>query len=145
MQLFSANFGRQVFLLAISGALAVFLAGCTSTGLQDIAPQAAPLPAPAAPLPTPAPRGQGAPESAGQSAETDRGPANTGEFPNLNVTPDKAAPELSTSDKASLIAQLNAARAANAAGPTPAGAAEVARLRALARRHGAAALKEIEK
>ncbi len=145
MQLFLAKMGRQTLLLAVSGVLTVFLAACTSTGLQDIAPQAAPLPAPAAPLPTPAPRGQAAPETAAQPASAVSGPAVTGEFPNLNTAPDKAAAEMSEPEKAALIAELNAARAANAAGPSAAGAAKVARLRELARRHGAAALKEIEK
>ena len=66
-------------------------------------------------------------------------------FPNVNVVPAGAGAQFSGADKARLLNDLAAARAKQAAGDTSAAtAAEVRRLRSLARVHAADALREIE-
>jgi hypothetical protein len=67
-------------------------------------------------------------------------------FTNFNVMPDSAAAPLSPADKRALLLRLRAAQAkARGASVSTAGdAAEIARLRKLARQHGIDAIKEIE-
>ncbi len=66
-------------------------------------------------------------------------------FPNINIVPRAETAQLSVEEKAQLFADLKAARARQAAGDgTAATAAEIARLRQIARRHGIDALAEIE-
>jgi hypothetical protein len=66
-------------------------------------------------------------------------------FPNINVVPRGETVPLSNAEKSQLLADLAAAKARQASGDTsPATAAEIARLRQLARRHGIAAIEQIE-
>lgn len=101
---------------------AVLAGGCTTASLQDAAPKTA---------------------SAAAADSTD-GPIDTGTYPNLNVKPQPAADQLSDNEAAGQKSALEAAKAGqgNARG---ASAAEMARLRKLAKLHGKEALEEIEK
>ena len=66
-------------------------------------------------------------------------------YPNINVVPRGEGPQFTAAQKAALMSDLAAARARQAAGDnSPATAAEIARLRQLARIHAAEALREIE-
>lgn len=123
---------------AILLGLALLGGGCTTSNLADVAPTAAVTPTPRPDDKTPA----AAPAAEAVSAASG-GPANTGVYPNLNSTPQAAAGQLAQSETDAEIAALKAARAGqgNAA---PVSAAEIARLKKLARSHGAKALEEIE-
>lgn len=79
---------------------------------------------------------------AGSRSDSDTTPDG---FPNINVVPAGAGAQFSNADKAQLLDDLATARARQAAGDTSAAtAAEVRRLRGLARVHAADALREIE-
>lgn len=66
-------------------------------------------------------------------------------YPNINVVPRGETVQFTAAQKAQLMSDLAAARARQAAGDnSPATAAEIARLRNLARIHAAEALREIE-
>lgn len=66
-------------------------------------------------------------------------------YPNINVVPRGETVPLSDSEKSQLLADLAAAKARQARGDTSAAtAAEIARLRTLARMHGVEALEQIE-
>ncbi|HEV7254554.1 MAG TPA: hypothetical protein VGN97_15845 [Mesorhizobium sp.] len=74
------------------------------------------------------------------------GAINTGTYPNLNITPPVAAPQLSAQDQAAQRAELNGARARQAAAAPGGGAsaAEQERLRRLAQTHEQNTLSAIE-
>ncbi len=66
-------------------------------------------------------------------------------YPNINVMPRAETSQFSAAQKAQLMSDLASARARQASGDTSAAtAAEIARLRGLARIHAADALREIE-
>ena len=66
-------------------------------------------------------------------------------YPNINVMPQGQTAQFTSAQKAQLLRELAAARARQAAGDKSAKtAAEIARLRSLARIHAAEALSEIE-
>jgi hypothetical protein len=74
-----------------------------------------------------------------------RGPIDTGTFPNLNVAPEVAAPALTEEEKARLEGRLQSAKARQAGSGRGGGTAgNPARLKKLAESHGPDTLKEIE-
>jgi hypothetical protein len=111
--------------LAACAALLValaFLGGCTSTNLEDTVPAAQPSGL-----------------SSGQAQDT-------GSFPNLNIPPQVAAPQITPEEKAAKLSELEAAQAAQAAVPAENGTAEdQIRLKKLAETHASSTLAEIEK
>ncbi|EKF41026.1 hypothetical protein [Nitratireductor indicus] len=123
---------------AICAALAA-LSGCTTTNLADIAPTSAT----ATPVPQPRPQETAANPVAQPSGG---GPRETGEYPNLNVAPTRAANPISDAEKSSIVRDLTATRnSVNANAPSVDTAAETRRLRELARTHAQRQLEEIEK
>ncbi len=88
-----------------------------------------------------------APESAvpasGQAESV--GPKDTGTFPNLNIAPQRAAPQLTDAETKAKLARLDAERAATQRSAAGSGAdASAAALRSLAANHGKDTLREIE-
>jgi hypothetical protein len=72
-------------------------------------------------------------------------PKNTGTFPNLNIPPQSAAPQISAQQKAARLAELRAARSGQTAPPGSTDtSASTARLKKLASSHAVEALEEIE-
>lgn len=66
-------------------------------------------------------------------------------YPNINIVPEGETAQFTPQEKQELAAQLRSALARQRAGDTSrATAAEIAQLRALARRHAADVLREIE-
>lgn len=92
------------------------LAGCMSANIEDAAPRAAPGPGVVA-------------------------PQNTGNYPNLNIRPQQAAPQFTDADRDAKLAALAAEReaAVKNAGAAP----KTAGLDDLARNHGQETLKAI--
>ena len=122
----------------------VVLQACTTASLEDASPVAAfPPPPVAAPV---AKAATNEPPVRAQALQAERGAKDTGAFPNLNITPGKAAEQISNEDKAASIAQLKAVQQRQAAGgPSVTAADEEAELRALGESHARDALKTIEK
>jgi hypothetical protein len=133
------------------------LPACTTASIDDVAPVAptsSTLSTATAPEPTPRPdeaepalTEQALAPAEGDTAAIDAvaGPRNSGRYPNLNVTPGTAAPQITPEEKAAMLKELQAkqkgvADAAAKAKP----ADQVEALRELGARHGADALKEIE-
>ncbi len=112
----------------------VFLGGCQTASIDDLAPVAAA----AAPNTAPA-----AGDSAAASADA---PKNTGEFPKFGHIPAGETSQLGPSGTAALRSELALARAGqNAVVPeTETYAQKLARLRRLGLLHGTEALAEIE-
>lgn len=148
--------------------LAAALAGCATTDIEDIAPVAAPIEQPlpeqtsaiptssttvAAPVSVQSPA---VPEAAGGQAvastggvgaaggEVQRSGNNTGQFPNLNVVPVAAAPQLTASEQRAKLAELEAARKKAVRGASGKTQANETRLKKLAKSHAEDALEEIE-
>lgn len=77
-------------------------------------------------------------------AASAHGPMNTGTYPNLNVRPDVAAPEISADEKTRLESEIGAAKAAQAPrGRAPLPPQEAERIRNLASTHADDTLKAI--
>ena len=73
------------------------------------------------------------------------GPVNTGQFPNLNIPAQAAAPQFTPEEREAGLAELQAAQQRQSGGPgTGVAPAEVQRLKKLAQGHADEALKEIE-
>jgi hypothetical protein len=140
-----------------AGALLLAVAGCTTGSINDIAPASstgtqsavatdqfppAPGAEPPDPLNRPAMGGDLSDEIAARNAST--GPADTGQYPNLNIIPGAAAPQLSQDEIAAKKAALKARRQAvvDAAPDKP--KVNAAKLRKLAADHAKDALNEIE-
>ena len=122
----------------IAAILGLFLAGCATATIEDAVPAGA-LPQAAA---------AGAVEVAARAAQTapaeERAPT-AGTYPNLNVAPAAAAPQITPQQSASETAGLRAKRAQLAqetGGAEAAGDAQ--ELRRLASTHADKVLKEIE-
>jgi len=97
--------------------LLVGTAGCTSTNVEDVAPQPG----------------------------TVTGPKDTGTYPNLNIPPQQAAEQFTDADKDAKLARLQAEQAAaNAAAAQAARTPNAAELDKLARTHASDTLKQIE-
>lgn len=95
---------------------AAALMGCSTMSLEDAAPQA-----------------------------TATAPANTGRYPNLNIAPQNAAPQLTPEETSAKLAELQAVQSAAQASPgDPRAAADAAELATLAASHGSETLKQIE-
>ncbi len=152
---------RGVALIAFAAA---GLCGCTTTSLEDAAPMTATveatLPEQTSAIPTSSSGGQVAalPEAgtvavvagtgaAGDtsSAEAPRSARTTDQYPNLNIVPTAAAPQLTAADKRAKLAELAAAQkqAERAASGKP--MSNDAKLKKLAKTHAQNALKEIER
>lgn len=149
-------------------ASALLAAGCTTASLEDAAPRSTsasqPMPAPARPGEAATAADATGASPAGAFPDTPQAPGNEAPvqatstagsvprttadgFANINAVPDEAAPPLSDTEKEILRLQLAQALARQqAAGGRLSGAdaAEIARLRRLARLHGVRALEEIE-
>lgn len=118
----------------IATILGLFMAGCATATIEDAVPPGALPPAAAT-----------APEATAAHPDAAR-PPTAGTYPNLNVAPPAAAPQITAQQKAEEEAQLRARREQLArAMPGAAGAgADAATLRRLAATHGEEALREIE-
>jgi hypothetical protein len=133
-------------LLAVALSLTL-LAGCTTNSVDDLAPQSATL-FPAAPDSNPLETARMASaDIEGDIAARHRrnAPSNSGEYPNLNITPGIAAPQFTKEEAAAKKAALKVTAAqvqAETAGEKA--KTDTARLRKLAREHGKEALNEIE-
>lgn len=133
--------------LAVAGLALIslpLLAACATATIEDAVPVAATEPAPAQPVATA--DGAAADDSAVSAllGEPQRDGRDTGTFPNLNVPPAVAAPQLSAADKRARLDELAAARrqqALEAASARP--SASPAELRRLQRQHEKV-LQEIE-
>lgn len=142
----------------IAGALLIagMLAGCASTSMDSaaslgLADQQVDLPASA-----PAPEGrQGTaaaatavaaapPASQPRTAPQAEGPINTGSFPNLNVPPKTAAPQLTAADKARKQAEIRAEQRRQAASGGGGVRNETSALARIGATHADQTLKEIE-
>ncbi len=122
----------------LAAALLLSAGGCTTSNLSDIAPTAA-----VTPTPRPA-DGQPAEEAATPEKPADgAGPTDTGTFPNLNTKPDAATGQFAKTEADAKIAELKAAKAGQGT-KNGASAAEIARLKKLAKSHAAETLDEIE-
>lgn len=73
------------------------------------------------------------------------GPANSGSYPNLNIAPGTAAPQLTEAEAAAKKAALKAEQRALAAAAPKAPADDAQRLKKLAATHARDTLAEIEK
>lgn len=101
--------------LAVVALLA--LAACTSTNIEDAAPQSG----------------------------TVSGPKDTGSYPNLNIPPQQAAEQFTDTDKSAKLSQLHADQtAASAASGKTTGTPNAAELDRLAKTHASDTLKQIE-
>jgi hypothetical protein len=78
------------------------------------------------------------------AASAQRGPINTGTFPNLNIPPQVAAKQFTPEEQQAKMAELTALRGqTTAAVAAPTGTTDPAALRKLAQTHADEALKEI--
>lgn len=76
---------------------------------------------------------------------TARGPANTGQFPNLNIPAQVAAPQFTPEQRDASLAGLQAAKQRQSGGPEAGDKpADPQRLKKLAQSHASETLKEIE-
>lgn len=127
---------RILDIFAFGGAaMAIALAGCTTTNFADAVPEAALQPQPAADT-----------QSAAGVAPADTAPAfsQPGTYPNLNIIPKPAASQITSRQRSETASELREKRAQVAAqgrGSAPNSSAE---LRRLGRSHAAEALREIE-
>lgn len=72
------------------------------------------------------------------------GPVDTGTYPNLNIVPVAAAPQLTPAERAAKEAQLRAARSRNAVQGAGAVPSDAGQLRQIGATHAEEALKRIE-
>lgn len=123
-------------------ALALALAGCTTTNLADAVPEAALQPQPA-PVATQAAASDVAPADA---VPADTGPAfsEPGTYPNLNVIPKPAASQITSRQRSQTTSELREKRAQVAAQGRGSSRDSSAELRRLGRSHAEEALREIE-
>ncbi|MBX3577843.1 MAG: hypothetical protein KF723_11580 [Rhizobiaceae bacterium] len=134
--------------LAGAAAILALLAGCNTSSVSDFAPASATTSAvatPAAsttPLEAPVMGGPLNADLAKRNASS--GPANSGSYPNLNIAPGAAAPQLTEAEATAKKAALKAEQAAVAAAAPAAPADEATRLKKLAASHAKDTLKEIE-
>lgn len=132
--------------LALGVALAAGAAGCTTASIEDAAPVAATsFPPPPASGGAAATTAAGGPVAA-QALQEEKAPLNTGRFPNLNVTPAKAAEQITAADKEASVAELKAEQKRQATGAASVSPDDEAdELRELGSTHADDALKTIEK
>ncbi|CAG1002864.1 hypothetical protein RHIZO_02970 [Rhizobiaceae bacterium] len=151
--------GIALITFAVAG-----LSGCTTASLEDAAPLAATveatLPEQITTIPTPTPVSGDAVAAipdAGATAAADsveatesaavdaQGSARqTGQYPNLNIVPTAAAPQLTAAEKNAKLAELEAARRQAVGGASGKPVSNDAKLKKLARTHAEEALKQIE-
>lgn len=131
------------------------LAACTTASIDEVAPSAPAVSTASGatvPQPTPRPEEPAASEQALAPVEEDRAaaepptrPRNTGQYPNLNITPGTAAEQITPEEKTEMLGELRAKQAAVAAEAAEARPADqVEALREIGARHGEEALKAIE-
>ena len=129
---------RRIAVLAGFLGTGLFLSGCATASIEDAVPAGALSQAPRDDAPSAAPAAETDDVAAAERAPT------AGTFPDLNVAPSAAAPQISPQDKAADTADLRAKRQQLAGRPPGQAASDGGRLRQLARSHGEATLKEIE-
>ncbi len=134
--------------LAVAVAVVVPLAGCNTSSVADFAPESAsainPVAAASAdPLESPAMGGTLDADLAKRN--TASGPADSGSYPNLNIAPGTAAPQLTEAEAAAKKAALKAEQRALAAAAPAAPRDDAQRLKKLAATHAKDTLAEIEK
>lgn len=153
---------RGVLLIAVAVAA---LSGCATASLEDAAPTTAAIDATlpeqtvAVPTPTPLAGGTGAGASGPAAASVESAtvtdadipaagitaPARqTGQYPNLNIVPTAAAPQLTAAERNAKLAELAAAQRQAVRGASGKPTANEAKLKKLAKTHAQSALKEIE-
>jgi hypothetical protein len=139
--------GRKIFFdlrwrLAAVIAAVCLASGCATSTTGDAAPTATATPAAQAPAIAAA---EPTPGTVTEVQLSSGEPKNTGTFPNLNIPPQSAAPQISAEQKAARLAELKAARTSQTPPPGSADtSASKARLKKLASSHAAEALEEIE-
>lgn len=151
---------RGVLLIAVAVAA---LSGCATASLEDAAPTTAAidatLPEQTVAVPTPLAGGTGAGASGPAAASVESAtvtdadipaagitaPARqTGQYPNLNIVPTAAAPQLTAAERNAKLAELAAAQRQAVRGASGKPTANEAKLKKLAKTHAQSALKEIE-
>lgn len=152
--------GVALVALAVTG-----LSGCTTASLEDAAPTAAvaemALPEQTSAVPTPPPVSgdpvaaipeNGTAAVAAATGEMPNDPAGetqgsarqTGQYPNLNIVPTAAAPQLTAAEKNAKLAELEAARKQAVRGASGKPVSNDTKLKKLAKTHAEQALKQIE-
>jgi len=145
---------RGVLLIAVAVAA---LSGCATASLEDAAPTTAAidatLPEQTVAVPTPTPLNGGVSVASGAAATSVAdipaagmsAPARqTGQYPNLNIVPTAAAPQLTAAERNAKLAELAAAQRQAVRGASGKPTANEAKLKKLAKTHAQSALKEIE-
>ena len=150
---------RGVLLIAVAVAA---LSGCATASLEDAAPTTAAidatLPEQTGAVPTPTPLSGGtvsgsAPASPGAATVADAeipaagkpaAASQTGQYPNLNIVPTAAAPQLTVAERNAKLAELAAAQRQAVRGASGRPTANEAKLKKLAKTHAQSALQEIE-
>lgn len=153
---------RGVLLIAVAVAA---LSGCATASLEDAAPTTAAidatLPEQTVAVPTPTPLTGGTVSGMSGSAPASLGAATvadaeipaagnlatasqTGQYPNLNIVPTAAAPQLTAAERNAKLAELAAAQRQAVRGASGKPTANEAKLKKLAKTHAQSALKEIE-
>lgn len=106
--------------MALLGAALLAPAGCAGGGATNSGPQVS------------------------SSAADMQGPKDTGAFPNLNIPPKSAAPQLTADQTKAKLAQLKAVQTSQAAPRAAPPPSDAATLNTLAKTHGGKTLKSIE-
>lgn len=78
------------------------------------------------------------------AGETQGAPRQTGQYPNLNIVPTAAAPQLTAAEKNAKLAELEAARKQAVQGASGVPVSNDAKLKKLAKTHAEKVLKQIE-
>ncbi len=125
-------------------AIALPLAACASGTMEDAAPQGA-LPPPGNPSTVSAPSADAVPVPTASSAMP-VAPRNTGTYPNLNIPPRTAAPQMSDEEASSTKQELIQTRAGHkvAGGNGSPGADDLRKLREIGRRQSADTVGQAE-
>jgi hypothetical protein len=152
--------GVALVALAVAG-----FSGCTTASLEDAAPtpplsgmtlpeqtSAVPAPPPVSGDPVAAiPESNTATVAAANgempvnpASETQGSARQTGQYPNLNIVPTAAAPQLTAAEKNAKLAELEAARKQALRGASGKPVSNDAKLKKLAKTHAEQALKQIE-
>lgn len=145
---------RGVLLIAVAVAT---LSGCATASLEDAAPTTAAIDATlpeqtvAVPTPTPLNGGVSVASAAAATSVADipaagmsAAASQTGQYPNLNIVPTAAAPQLTAAERNAKLAELAAAQRQAVRGASGKPTANEAKLKKLAKTHAQSALKEIE-
>lgn len=148
--------GVALVALAVAG-----FSGCATASLEDTAPttplagmtlpeQTSAVPAappvsgePVAAIPQAGPAAVAA-ANVNPAGETQGSARQTGQYPNLNIAPTAAAPQLTAAERNAKLAELEAARKQAVRGASGKPVSNDAKLKKLAKTHAEQALKQIE-